>query len=253
MDKRTVAKNFSRCALAYDRYADLQKRSGVELLALIENNGIRNILEIGCGTGNHTMLLRKKFQDARIQAIDISEEMVEVASLKLPDMGIEFMVTDAERADLEGGFDLITANACFQWFDDLAGALERYSGLLNPEGTILFSIFGPETFRELNASLKEAFGGVSIHSADFMTADTIKGILNKQFRQVKMEEARYEESFSCLWELLNKIKYSGIRGEGLGTKALWTPRALKKLEEVYLNKFKKIKATYQVYFCRGRR
>jgi malonyl-CoA O-methyltransferase len=232
MDKKTVARNFSGCALTYDRYADLQKQTGVELLALIKNNGIRNILEIGCGTGNYTLLLRKKFPDARIQAIDISDKMIEVASLKFPDMGIEFMAADAERADLEGGFDLITANASFQWFDDFAGTLGKYKYLLNPAGTILFSIFGPKTFRELNASLEEAFQGVSAYSANFMAADTIKGILNKQFRQVKTEETRYEESFSSRGEIINKIKNSRIRGEGWGAKARVKPPAVKKLGEV---------------------
>ena len=70
---------------------------------------------------------------------------------------------------------------------------------------------------------------------------------------MRVKEAFYEESFPRVKDLLNKIKFSGIRGNGMDGGVIFTPRALKELEKVYLDKFKRISATYQVFYCEGRR
>ncbi|MEK6727987.1 MAG: malonyl-ACP O-methyltransferase BioC [Candidatus Omnitrophota bacterium] len=253
MDKRIITRNFSRCAHTYDRYADIQKRAASELLGLIDQVDFRNILEIGCGTGNYTLLLMKKFKQAKLEAIDLSERMVEVACEKFKRGEVDFRVADAENTELRENYDLITSNACFQWFEDLRKALRKYKGSLSKEGIIAFSIFGPGTFKELNESLKSlglsAFGnGVS-----FTSQEGLKSILEENFKEAQIKEALYEETFLCLKDLLRKIKYTGIRGEGFGAKMLFTPRVFERLQDCYLGKFKKIKATCQVFYCRARK
>jgi hypothetical protein len=77
----------------------------------------------------------------------------------------------------------------------------------------------------------------------------INKILKRNFNEFKFKELRYQESFTSLLGLLNKIKYTGARGNGASSKTSLGPRYLKKLEEVYLNKFHQIEATYQIFFC----
>lgn len=251
MDKEVITREFSRYACAYDRYADIQKRAGLQLLGTIEQDGIRSILEIGCGTGNYSLLLTGKFRDARLKAIDISGKMVELAAKKLEGKNVEFRVADAERADLGKDFDLITSNACFQWFEDVEKALARYKTMLRQDGKISFSIFGPLTFEELNFVLKDVVKNASIEVDHFVAKEKIDAALKHNFTAVKTEESRYEESFACLKDLLCKIKYSGIRGNGLGRQVFFGKQLLQKIETAYLCRFKRIKATYQVFFCRG--
>lgn len=266
MDKEIIVRNFSRYANLYDRYADVQRRAGVELLSQINGKCTFNkILEIGCGTGNYTLLLREKFKNAKIKALDICSEMVGIARQKLKDMGAEFIVADAEDANLGESFDFITSNACFQWFEDLEKSLMKYNGLLKENGAILFSIFGPSTFSELNVSLRCVSKNVSVEANNFITKEKIEKILNKNFKGIKIKESIYQESFLRLKDLLCKIKYSGIRGSGTNGRIQFTNRILKDLEELYLHKFsatnrggsanhfggKAIKATYQIFFCKG--
>lgn len=251
MDKKTITWNFSRHAHVYDQYADVQRKAGFELLSRIKKGYFNRILEAGCGTGNYTLLLKNKFKDARIKAVDISGKMIEVAGDKLRDRDIELMVLDAETMDLDEEFDLITSNACFQWFEDLEKALLRYKNLLKEDGVILFSVFGPLTFQELDFSLRRVLRHSSIAAAGFISQEKLENILYDNFKDVMIEEIKYEESFPSLMDLLNKIKYTGIRGCGLGNKS-FNRRTLKEIEQVYLNKFHKIKATYQVFFCQGR-
>lgn len=252
MDKEIIARNFSRCAHFYDKYADVQKRVAQEMLSGIRGRNFNKVLEIGCGTGNYTMLLREEFGKAKILALDISGKMIEVARRKLKDKDIEFLVSDAESAVItEGEFDLITSNACFQWFADLNSTLTIYKNLLKKDGLILFSIFGPLTFWELSVSLGAIKEDASIAANNFINKNKIKKILCDNFKDATIKEMIYSETFTNIMELLNKIKYTGIRGDGTGSKIYMGAKYFKKLEDVYLNKFKQIRVTYQIFLCQG--
>ena len=251
MDKAAIINNFSRYAHTYDSYADIQKGAAIELLGLINNNGFAKILEIGCGTGNYTRLLRDRFTKAKLQAVDISAKMIEVALDKFKKDKVEFSVADAEKVNFDKGYDLITSNACFQWFEDLESALKMYRCSLNAGGCLAFSLFGPETFKELNESLKSL--GFSSERANFKSQVNLESILEDNFIETQIKEVLYEEKFSSLKRLFEKIKYTGIRGDGIGKKTFFTRADFSRIEKHYLGKFKEIKATYQIFYCRGKK
>lgn len=251
MNKKTIINNFSRYAHLYDRYADIQKNTASELLGWISENNIIKILEIGCGTGNYTLLLKDKFKKAELKAIDISEKMITLASQKIKDKRIEFITADAEIFPFFEEFDLITSNACLQWFDNPQAALIKYKNLLKPESLLLFSIFGPATFWELDTILKYILQDVSVSAKNFITQEKLQEVLSQNFKRHRIKEIRYQEHFSCLKELLDKIKYTGMRGEGITDKIFFSQGVLKNLEDTYLDKFQQIKATYQIFLCQA--
>jgi len=251
LSPEVIINNFSKSSSTYDEYADIQRRAAFELFSCLGRSNLVKILEIGCGTGNYTVLLREKFPRAELKAIDISVQMLEAAARKLKDKTVELLACDAQLIRLEGDFDLVTSNACFNWFSDLSKAVVKYKDALKKDGMILFSIFGPQTFHELNTCLKYVYPDFTPFAESFLRADKVRRLLEENFRAVEVKEAVYEEVFSSLFSLLNKIKHSGIRGKGLGGKIFFTPAALRKIEAVYLEKFGCIRVTYQVFFCRG--
>jgi len=255
MNKSNIAHNFSRYAHLYDQYAAVQNQAAFELAGSLKNNNFSKILELGCGTGNYTLLLWDRFRGARIKALDISEEMICVARNKLKNKDIEFVVADAEKIipDMIDpiNFDLITSNACFQWLSDLGKALRGYAKLLRRGGSVNFSIFGPRTFHELDTVLKNVLEESRLDSAYFCNHDSLKEMLKDNFKSVKINEVCYKESFNSLKGLLEKIKYSGIRGNGLSRKVYFSRGLLTRLEKAYRDRFQEIRATYQVFFCRG--
>lgn len=251
MRKLKIANNFSRYAHLYDKYALVQEKAAFELAGLIKNGNFSRILELGCGTGKYTLMLRERFTGARIKALDISEEMIGIARDKLKDKNVEFMIADAEGVIPGKDFDLITSNGCFQWLDGLDKALSEYVKLLQREGVIYFSIFGPRTFYELNTALARVLEKESINSARFYERQNLEAMLRDNFKSVKINEVCYKESFTSLKGLLEKIKYSGIRGDGLVGKVYFSRGLLEKIEKAYLDRFREIHVTYQVFFCRG--
>jgi len=249
MDKEIITQNFSKYAHLYDKYASVQKKTAQRLLNRMPSASFSRILELGSGTGNFTFLLRKKFADAEIKAVDISDKMVEFASKRARDKKIKFIHADAENLNLRERFDLITSNACFHWFDDLERALKIYKKYLKNDGAIVFTAFGPETFFELNVALGETLKGISTQASKFVAKDKLERLLNSEFNQVDLREVKYKESFTSLSGLLRKIKYSGIRGGTPENKVSFSRRMLKDIEQIYLARFGRIKATYQVFFC----
>ena len=252
VNKETIKKNFSRYAQHYDDYCTIQHLCAFRLVDKLHSNGFNDILDIGCGTGNYTSLLKKAFPGARITALDISKEMIDIARSKLGTDSIDFVVADAEEIDLRERFDLISSNATFQWFDDMGGSLAKYKKLLNKGGFISFSLFGPLTFFELNISLRELFEEeTAISSSGFVEKEILEEVLKPLFSEVEVEEELYKERYGSLDELLKKIKYSGVRGGGLGRSGFWTQEKLDRLEDIYKNNFGEIIATHQVFFCKG--
>jgi len=66
-----------------------------------------------------------------------------------------------------------------------------------------------------------------------------------------VEEETYKQNYITLKELLNNIRYTGTRGNGVGKKGFWIPKVMDELEEAYKKRFKSIVATHQVFYCRG--
>ena len=252
VNKETIKKNFSRYAQHYDDHCTIQHLCAFRLIDEVRRDSFGDILDIGCGTGNYTSLLKKKFPKARITALDISSEMVDIARNKLGSESIDFIIADAEEIDIRKSFDLISSNATFQWFDDMAGSLAKYEKLINKRGLISFSAFGPLTFFELNISLRELFKeDAAISSSGFVEKKALEDLLRPLFPEVEVEEELYKERYGSLDELLRKIKYSGVRGGGLGRDGFWTKEMLQRLEGIYKNNFGEIIATHQIFFCKG--
>ena len=229
----------------------MQDYAASKLITYLEPRQFNEILDIGCGTGNYTLLLRNKFPSSVIKAMDISAGMIKVAQQKLESKKIDFLVADAESTDLTGSFDLITSNTCFQWFTNLNKTIIKYKNLLNEDGTMLFSMFGPLTFLELNESMEQLFKeDVSISSTSFLDKTAICDILKKHFGQSIVVEKTIRNTFPSLWELMNRIKYSGSRGFGLNNKKL-SRYKIADLEKIYRRKFGDITTTYQIFFCRA--
>lgn len=251
-NKDIIEKNFSRYAHLYDGYANAQRMTAHELMKETPDDNVMDILEIGCGTGNYTLLLREKFKKARIVALDISDGMIRIANQKLEGRQVKFVTADAEALDLNEKFDLITSNAAFQWFDDLEGTVIKYKALLTKEGLISFSTFGPLTFYELGRSLKEALGNdIKISADNFLDGRELKMILKRYFSSCDVRESVIKEEYRSLRELLNTIKYTGVRGCVINTPFFWKVDILDNIEKIYKLRYGQIAASYQIFFCRG--
>lgn len=114
------------------------------LLDLVGDVDGQRVLDIGCGTGIASRELARR--GARVTGVDISSEMVRLASATeaAEPLGIEYLVHDvaAHRPDGEA-FDGVVASMVLMDVDDLDGVLGSAVQSLMPAGWFLASLAHP--------------------------------------------------------------------------------------------------------------
>ncbi|SDP21239.1 trans-aconitate 2-methyltransferase [Mucilaginibacter sp. OK268] len=100
----------------YSKFEHERNRPIRDLLFNIPITKVNYAADIGCGPGNSTELLRAKFPNARITGMDSSENMIEAARKRMPD--VHFEVDDISSWRDPGPYDVILANAALQWVSD---------------------------------------------------------------------------------------------------------------------------------------
>jgi len=104
MAKEQLYKKFARYYDKIYEKRDYQKEAEFIKWAFktYKNSPGNKLLDVACGTGRHTYFLKNDFE---IVGYDISEEMLEIAREKLPD--ISFIKGDMKKMDLSHKFDVL--------------------------------------------------------------------------------------------------------------------------------------------------
>jgi len=102
----------------------------------VQKSKPRSIVDIGCGPGNSTAVLKDLFPDADILGIDNSSNMIEKAQVEHSD--ITFRICDA--LSLDGSYDLLFSNACLQWIADHDTLIPSLMKKLNDNGILAVQI-----------------------------------------------------------------------------------------------------------------
>jgi len=97
----------------YLQYGEERTRPAAELLARVQLDDVASIVDLGCGPGNSTALLRQRWPDADITGVDNSPAMLEEARAALP--GCRFVEADIRQYKPQEPLSLIYANASLQW------------------------------------------------------------------------------------------------------------------------------------------
>ncbi len=243
-----IKNNFNKNSINYDQHAGIQKITAEDLISFLPGKSYSDILELGSGTGILTEKLIRKYPQSKIIALDSSENMIKTAKQKIVSPQVTFISDDIMSYSPTTKFELIIANAVLHWLGDLEAFIKKYRRQLKFRGRMAFSIFGPKTFNELGFCLKQMGVFEPITSENFFHKDFIRSEFSKFGFSATIEEVLYNIEVADLMALLRGIKYTGTRGLGLESKNIWTRNFINELEKIYLEKFGKIKVTYQVFY-----
>jgi ubiquinone/menaquinone biosynthesis C-methylase UbiE len=142
--KKEVPSNFNRVARWYDALQKMNRGYSDHLELSAERLHVRpdaKLLDLCCGTGLSTEALRKVYPQARVDGVDASEGMLEVARNRGLDSSVQFILADVMELttdQLEGPYDGILMAYGIRNMPDPDLALARLLPLLKPGGSICF-------------------------------------------------------------------------------------------------------------------
>ena len=116
----------------YLDYADLRARPFYDLLARVGAKTPRRLVDQGCGPGNLTAELTRRWPRATLEAFDNSPEMVAAAN----DAGVPATLGDVHDWKPEPDTDVVVSNAVLQWAPEHRDLLRRWAAQL-PAGAWL--------------------------------------------------------------------------------------------------------------------
>lgn len=122
----------------YLDYADLRARPFFDLTGRIPAVSPRRVVDLGCGPGNLTTDLARRWPDAVVEAFDSSPEMVAAARAR----GVAAEVADVRTWSPEPDTDVVVSNAVLQWVPGHDELLRRWAGQLPPGAYLAVQVPG---------------------------------------------------------------------------------------------------------------
>jgi trans-aconitate 2-methyltransferase len=133
----------------YLRFADERGRPFHEMVARIGADDPRLVVDLGCGPGNLTETLRRRWPAAQVLGLDSSPEMITAARRSAADQAhasgpagkgsLHYEITDV-REYMPAGVDVLVTNAMLQWIPDHQELIARWAGALNPGGWLALQV-----------------------------------------------------------------------------------------------------------------
>lgn len=141
-EKQGVIGEISMIEWSSEQYLQFQNQRtqpAVDLAKRIQIKNPQHILDIGCGPGNSTNVLKNIFPDAHILGIDNSENMIRKAQAAYT--GIEFKLMSVKDICRESHtYDVIFSNACLQWVPNHKEVIPMLFDKLNENGMLAIQV-----------------------------------------------------------------------------------------------------------------
>lgn len=199
-----------RAVAHYDEAAFLHREVGGRLLDRLDclKRVPAVILDVGCGTGQITALLMKKYRKAHVIGLEPAPALVRKARQRAPWFRtLHGAVAEAGALPIvTAGCDLIFSNLTLPWYPDLDRVFAEFRRALKPGGALLFSTLGPDSLIELRRSWAAADGYNHVN-AFFDLHDIGDALLRAGLADPVMDVERltltYQDSAGLMGDLKN--------------------------------------------------
>lgn len=211
-EPRTIREAFDRSAGSYDRHAALEQEVCRRLLERCEfqRQPPGRILDLGCGTGQGSEALKRKYRQSQVIGLDFSLPMLALFRRRSsllrrlrPVCGDLAMLPFAR-----GSMDLLFSNLALHWSLDSAVLFDEFRRVLRPDGLLLFATLGPGSLAEL----RKAWAGVDGSSVAWPLPDLMEvgdALVAAGFREPVMDMERITLHYPSLEALARELEATG--------------------------------------------
>lgn len=122
----------------YLAFADQRARPFYDLLSRVGARDPRRVVDVGCGAGNLTVQLARRWPGAVIEALDSSPEMIAAAK----EVGIDATLADLRTWKPRRDTDVVISNAALHWVPEHGELLVRWAAELAAGSWIAIQVPG---------------------------------------------------------------------------------------------------------------
>ncbi len=133
-------------SVQYLRFERERTQASHDLVRRIALAAPRTIVDLGCGPGNSTRVLRERWPAARVLAVDSSAEMLETA--RSTDTGVDWEQGDIASWTPAAPVDLVFSNAALQWLPHHDHLVRNVWSHVGSGGALAFQVPAPGLQRE---------------------------------------------------------------------------------------------------------
>lgn len=123
----------------YLKFKAQRTQPAIDLAARLDGSP-SEIIDLGCGPGNSTRVLKNRFPNAHIVGADSSENMLQKARSENPDLEFTQLDIAGDLSAYRGKYDVVFSNACFQWLPNHRELLPRVFELVKSGGVLSVQI-----------------------------------------------------------------------------------------------------------------
>lgn len=265
IDKARARASFGRAADSYDAAAILQKQVREEMLGRLDLVKLEpaTILDAGCGTGMASLALQKKYPKAQVVSLDFALPMLQKTRKVCASTSFLNQVKNlfsGEKhglvcADIESlpltdsSVNLVWSNLAIQWCNDLDAALQEFHRVLQPEGLLMFSTFGPDTLKELRVATAQQ--NTTSISRFIDMHDIGDALVRAGFSAPVLDVERFTLTYDDVKKVMRDLKSIGAHNATDGrARGLLGRGFLQKIEENYeqFRRNGKLPATFEVVY-----
>jgi trans-aconitate 2-methyltransferase len=121
-------------AVQYLQFASERTQPAIDLASRIAVAHPARIIDLGCGPGNSTGILRQRWPEAHLIGLDSSAEMIAAATEAYPQG--EWLLADISTWTAETPFNIVFSNATLHWLPNHAQLLPHLLAQVAPGGAL---------------------------------------------------------------------------------------------------------------------
>lgn len=120
----------------YLTFEDQRLRPAFDLLGRVHVEAPRTVVDLGCGTGNVTRVLARRWPGAEVIGVDDSRHMLGRARAETHDEPIRWVECDIADWEPDEPVDVLYSNAALHWLDDHQQLFPRLMTQVAPGGVL---------------------------------------------------------------------------------------------------------------------
>jgi len=178
------------------------------LIHELEMRGNEKVLELGSGPGYLSLKIASMLKDGEVVGVDISHKMVEIASRRAKEAGVEnvqFLIGDAVNLPFaDGTFDVCVNSYLIHWVSNPRHFLRNIHKVLKKSGKLGIISPSPEWYYEIQQIYHEVLKKYDPHTPthtrqlvgiNAYTGETIHDLLTRAgFNVQKLVSFRFQEA-----------------------------------------------------------